>query len=243
MRGVIVGIALVTLAAVAAGCCDNDRIAYNRDVNALKGQIGELEGAKTTLLGEKDRLTNELTALGKEKGVLSADLKKALDRVEELKLMAEKRKAKLKELKTKLADMQAQGKLTVVTSKGRMIVKLPENVLFDVGKAKLKKEGEAAVAQLAPILTSLEGRQFQVAGHTDSTGKDETNWKLSTDRALEVTLFLVNNGMPAERLGAIGYGRFQPVAANDTDEGRAQNRRIEIVLQPNIEELMGFEDE
>lgn len=225
------------------GCCDKERAAYERDKKALNEQINELRTSKETLLSEKDRLTNELTLLGKEKGALSADLKKALDRVEELRVMAEKRKEKLRELKTKLAEMQAQGKLTVITRNGRMIVKLPENVLFDVGKSKLKKEGEAAIAQLAPILTSLEGRHFQVAGHTDSTGKDETNWRLSTDRALEVTLFLINNGMPPERLSAVGYGRFQPVAPNDTDEGRAQNRRIEIVLVPNIEELMGIEDE
>ncbi len=244
MNRQVAGILVAT--ALFAACGDKEA-AYKRDVNGLKDQIAEGENQKGTLLAERQKLSQQLAdttaACSKEKGMLSDDLRKAIDKQRELEQMAEKRRAKLKELKGKLAAMQAQGKLEVRTSQGRMIVKLPENVLFDVGKSKLKAEGEAAVAQLTPILASLEGRQFQVAGHTDSTGKDETNWRLSTERALAVTLFMINNGMPPERVSSIGYGRFQPVATNDTDEGRAQNRRIEIVLQPDISELMGFDED
>jgi chemotaxis protein MotB len=233
-------IAWSCLALVAVGGCGIKEEIYHKDVNALKGQITELEGRQGTLISEKTRLADELMALDKEKGSLSSELRKQIDKVEEMRQMAEKRKAKMRELKDKLAAMQAQGKLQVTTRGGRMIVK---NVLFDVGKSKLKPGGEAAIAQLTPILATLEGRQFQVAGHTDSTGTDETNWKLSANRALEVTLFMINQGMPPDRLSAAGYGRFAPVASNDTDDGKAQNRRIEIVLQPNIEELMGFGDD
>ncbi|MBM4395837.1 MAG: OmpA family protein [Deltaproteobacteria bacterium] len=233
---------VVAGAFLVMGCGVKNEV-YQRDVNSLKDQIAEVEGFKAQCLTDKKRLLDELALLGKEKGALGADLKKALDKVEELRIQAEKRKAKLRELKDKLQAMQAAGKLQVVTSKGRMIVKLPEGVLFDVGKSKLKPEGQAVVAQLSPILASLEGRHFQVVGHTDDTGTDETNWKLSANRGLEVAMYMITQGFPPERLAAGGYGKFQPVADNTTDEGRAQNRRIEIVLVPNIEELMGFGDE
>jgi chemotaxis protein MotB len=231
-----------SMLALFAACGVKEEI-YKRDVSALKDQIAQVESAKAGVITERNRLSEELSILGKEKGMLSTDLKKALDRVEELKLMAEKRKLKLRELKDKLQAMQAAGKLQVLTVKGRMVVKLPENVLFDTGKFKLKPEGEMAVAQLTPILASLEGRQFQVAGHTDDVGSDDSNWKLSANRALSVVQYMISQGMPPERLAATGYGKFQPVAANDTDEGKAQNRRIDINLVPNIDELLGFDEE
>lgn len=231
-----------SMLALFAACGVKEEV-YKRDVDALKDQIAQIEASKAGVINERNRLNDELSVLGKEKGMLSTDLKKALDRVEELKQMAEKRRMKLRELKDKLQAMQAAGKLQVLTVNGRMVVKLPENVLFDTGKFKLKPEGEMAVAQLAPILASLEGRQFQVAGHTDDVGSDDSNWKLSANRALSVVQYMISQGMPSERLSATGYGKFQPVASNETDEGKAQNRRIDINLVPNIDELLGFDEE
>lgn len=231
-----------SMLALFAACGVKEEV-YKRDVDALKDQIAQIEASKAGVINERNRLNDELSILGKEKGMLSTDLKKALDRVEELKQMAEKRRMKLRELKDKLQAMQAAGKLQVLTVNGRMVVKLPENVLFDTGKFKLKPEGEMAVAQLAPILASLEGRQFQVAGHTDDVGSDDSNWKLSANRALSVVQYMISQGMPSERLSATGYGKFQPVASNETDEGKAQNRRIDINLVPNIDELLGFDEE
>lgn len=240
MRRLLLGIALVGVA--ASGCGIKEEI-YKRDVNTLKDQITELESQKDTLVGEKKRLNDELLALGKEKGSLSSSLENALKRVEELRQQAEKRRAKIAELRSKLQAMVTAGQLKIRTDKGRMIVEMAEKVLFDVGKYKLKPEGEAALAQLTAILRTLEGRNFQVAGHTDSTGSDETNWRLSENRALEVVLYMIKEGMDPTRLAASGYGKFQPVADNDTPENQALNRRIEIILVPNIEELMGFGDE
>jgi chemotaxis protein MotB len=163
--------------------------------------------------------------------------------MEELKQQALKRKQALQSLKAKLQEMVAAGKLKVRTDRGRIIVEMSEQVLFDVGQSKLKPEGMAALDELTPILISLQGRHFQVAGHTDNTGSEATNWKLSVNRALEVTMYMIERGMPPDRISAAGYAFYAPVAPNDTPEGRARNRRIEIVLVPNIEELMGFEEE
>lgn len=234
---------MALLVALAASGCGIKEDVYRRDVNALKDQIALLETQKESLIGERGRLNDELNALAQEKGVLSKDLKKALDKMEELRQQAEQRKARLLELRNKLQSMVAAGQLTIRTDGGRMIVEMAEKVLFDTGKYRLKEEGLAALAQLTSILRTLEGRQFQVAGHTDSAGSDEMNWKLSLDRAREVVLYMVQMGMPPDRVSAAGYGKFAPVASNDEPEGMAQNRRIEIVLVPDISELLSFEDE
>ena len=97
------------------------------------------------------------------------------------------------------------------------------------------------------ILGSIEGRKFQVAGHTDNvpTGKNsrfKSNWELSSQRALTVLDLMIKEGMDARRLSAAGYADVLPVGSNDTDDGKRQNRRIEIVLQPNIEDLPGIDD-
>ena len=91
-------------------------------------------------------------------------------------------------------------------------------------------------------VAGVTGRRFQVSGHTDNEpirhSSFGSNWQLSAERALEVVNLLVQSGMQPETLSAAGYGEFDPVAANDTAEGKAKNRRIEITLQPNIDEFV-----
>jgi chemotaxis protein MotB len=113
--------------------------------------------------------------------------------------------------------------------------------LFPSGKAKLSREGRGALAQVAGVLAEIKERSFQVAGHTDNVpirnNRFKSNWSLSSARAVAVVQHLIKNGVTSTNLSAAGYGDTQPVASNDTKEGRAQNRRIEIVLQPNLDEL------
>jgi len=227
------------LAFTVVGCGISEE-AYMRDMNMLKDQIADLEGNKGTLVGERDRLKKEMEVLGREKGTLSKELKDTLDQVDRLKKQADRRKASLDALKAKLQEMVAAGKLRIRTDRGRMIVEMSEKVLFDVGRYRLKEDGVIALEELTPILVSLDDRNFQVAGHTDDTGSDITNWNLSLNRAREVVFHMIEIGMAPHRISAAGYGKFMPVALNDTMEGRAENRRIEIVLVPNIGELMGF---
>jgi chemotaxis protein MotB len=122
-----------------------------------------------------------------------------------------------------------------------MLVKLPDNILFDPGKTDLKPAGKDAIKQVTRILAGIEGRKFQVTGHTDNQpikkGNFKSNWELSTQRAVVVVRFMSSNGMDGKRLSAAGYADTLPVGANDTDDGRRKNRRIEIVLVPNLEEL------
>ena len=99
---------------------------------------------------------------------------------------------------------------------------------------------------MTQILAGIEGRKFQVTGHTDNipikSARFKSNWELSAQRAVEVTKLMISDGMDAKRLSAAGYADELPVAGNDTDEGRKKNRRIEIVVVPNIEDLPPMED-
>lgn len=219
-----------------ASCGISEKV-YQRDMKKLQDQIVECEGKKEDIIKQKQKLIADLDSLTKEKGALSVDLKKAIMKKEELEALADKRKKAFENLKNQLQSMIAAGKLKVKMFKGQMVVEMAEKVLFDVGKDKLKREGQEALVELTPILAGLEGRMFQVAGHTDSQGSDEMNWRLSVNRALSVVEFMIEQGMPSERISAAGYSKFHPVATNETPEGRAQNRRIEIILVPNLEEL------
>jgi chemotaxis protein MotB len=115
-------------------------------------------------------------------------------------------------------------------------------VLFDSGRSELKPDGKRALAEVAAALATIPSRRFQIAGHTDNEpirlSPYKSNWDLSTARALEVTSFLIAKGVEPHAVSAAGYGEFDPADANDTKDGKAHNRRTEISLQPNIDEMV-----
>ncbi len=231
----------------------------------LSGRLGQAEGKVKGLTTERDqyaRLLNDSTALvgqlkerleklgqnvdklSTERGQLQAGLTDAKARLEELrkqKAAAEARLQIFRNLVDKLRAMIDAGQLKVITREGRMLIALPDDVLFDSGKAEVKPQGQEALAKVAQVLSTIAERRFLVAGHTDNvpirSGRYRSNWDLSAARAIEVTLFLVAKGMKPQALAAAGFGEFDPIAQNDTPEHRTQNRRIEIVLQPNISDL------
>ena len=135
---------------------------------------------------------------------------------------------------------------TLIVRDGRMIIALESDVLFDSGKTVIKPAGQTALAKVAQVLAGITDRKYQVAGHTDDvpihSARFPSNWQLSTSRAVEVVNFLITSGMKAQQLSAAGYGEFDPVAPNDTPENRALNRRIEIVLEPNLADLPAFDN-
>jgi chemotaxis protein MotB len=208
------------------------------DTTALAGQLK----SRLEKLGQNvDRLTAE-------KGQLATGLQDAKTRLEELrkqKAAAEARAATFRDLVQRLRAMIDNGQLKVVIRDGRMLIALPNDVLFDSGKTDIKPQGQEALAKVAQVLATLTDRRFLVAGHTDNvpirSGRFKSNWELSAARAIEVTQFMVAKGMKPQALAAAGYSEFDPVSANDTPEHKAQNRRIEIVLQPNLSDLPSLE--
>lgn len=256
MKRLIIGAGLVLAVLAVPGCGIKEEV-YLRDTAALRDQISGLEKQKSDLVGQREKLNAEIESVRQEKallsqeknlltqkqGSLSTELKDALEKSKKLEQQARERQAKLEQLRNLLKDLSAAGKLNVRVDKGRMIVEIGENFLFDSGQYKLKPEGKTQLSELTGILAGIEGRAFQVAGHTDSVGSDDKNWRLSTNRALEVVLYMIESGMPSDRISVAGYGENQPVGDNEAEDGRALNRRIEIVLQPNLDEILGFGEE
>jgi chemotaxis protein MotB len=222
----------------------------------LAKQAADTETARKSLeatLAESQKRADELNKLlegtSADRANLDRLLKASSAQLEELrkqKAAADARAATYKALTDRLRSMIDAGKLSVKIRKGRMLISMPNDVLFDSGSAVLKKAGQETVAQVAQALAGLADRQFLVAGNTDDkpihTARFPSNWELSTERAVVVTRFLISKGMKPDQLGALGYGEFDPIVGNDTGEHRAQNRRIEIQLQPNLSELPSMED-
>jgi len=217
---------------------------------------GDLQGKLDAATAEDAALRDELGRLGKnadqllaEKGTLSTALAEAKARLEELRraqLAAEIRAALFRQLVMKFHEMIDSGELRVGLRNGRMVLQLSNDVLFDTGRTEIKPAGQRALRGIAEVLQTIPGRQFQVAGNTDNVPIDNarfpSNWELSAGRALAVVHFLVGQRMRPSTLSAAGYGEFDPVAGNDDAAGRAKNRRIEITLQPQLEEFVTVPD-
>ncbi|MCU0233697.1 MAG: OmpA family protein [Thermoanaerobaculales bacterium] len=121
-------------------------------------------------------------------------------------------------------DVQRQGE--------SILMNLPEGVSFDVGSAAIKPQFYPALDRVAETLRQYENTVIEVAGHTDSTGSMEMNQRLSENRANAVRSYLVSRGVSPNRISAVGYGKTRPIADNGTAAGRAQNRRVEIIVTP-----------
>lgn len=228
-----------------------------RELQVSRGNHAQCSTSLDELTAQHQQLRAELAKQGKNvdellssKGALASSLAQAKARLEELRkaqAAAEARASLFRGLALKLRHMVDSGELEIALRSGRMVLVLPTDVLFDPGKAKLGPRGKETLSQVGNVLAGLSNRRFQVSGHTDDDpirySGFESNWELSTARALEVVKVLTESGMPPVTLSAAGYGEFDPVVANDSTEHKARNRRIEIALQPNIDELVSVPQE
>ncbi len=185
----------------------------------------ELAGKNKHILELKE-MVDQLT---KEKNVAIEEKEKAVSQV----------KGTYDSLVSELRQEIKQGEVQITQLKDKLTVNMVEKILFDSGSAVIKKEGKKVLDRVADILKTLKNQQIRVEGHTDNVpissrlaDKFPSNWELSTARATTVVRYLQARGVDPGVLGAEGYGEYQPVAPNDTDENKAKNRRIEIVLLP-----------
>jgi len=132
-----------------------------------------------------------------------------------------------------------QGQIAITELKGKLTVDVVDKILFDSGKAEIKPEGLEVLGRVVDILATAADKVIRVEGHTDNVPikgnlakQYPTNWELSAARALTVVRYLETQGLDPHKLAAVAFGEHRPVAENDTPEGRARNRRIAIVLQP-----------
>jgi chemotaxis protein MotB len=194
-------------------------------------------------------LENELKAKGVDLNKLQSDMDDMSKALEEYKARArqlEAIKARFDLLRKKLDELTKLG-LQVRIRKNRMVISLPGDVLFDSGKDTLKKEGLEILQKVATVIKndpSLLKRDYQVAGHTDNKplggGPYKDNYGLSLMRARSVLVHLIgkDGGMPVDHWSAAGYGDTDPVADNNAEEGRQKNRRCDLVVVPDVDEML-----
>ncbi|WP_457743818.1 OmpA family protein [Sulfurimonas sp.] len=194
---------------------------------------------------------DELAKLNKNKANLQIEYEKTqnlldasqskLEKMAQIEAETKKRNEIYARFVSKLQKMIEAGKLSVSIEKGRMVINLPSNVLFATAHAHVNAEGQKVLKQIASVLKEFKDRQFQVEGYTDNvpikSAQYPSNWELSTARALNVVHLMIDEGVNPKNLSAAGYGEYQPRADNATPEGRKLNRRIEIIMLPNLEIL------
>lgn len=145
--------------------------------------------------------------------------------------------AELERLRLQIEELEKQQKLpsgiNVIIRRNEIVVRLSEDLLFDVGDDTLRDPAKKSLLPLAAELAKHDV-SVRVEGHTDNrpirTSRFRSNWDLSTARATAVVTVLVADGVPPAHLSAAGYGEFHPVASNDTDEGRQKNRRVDLIV-------------
>jgi chemotaxis protein MotB len=239
--------------------------ATRAELDAAKAQVESLKGELQKMGVNIETLNEQLQQTGTQKEELwksLQELQRALDEYKARAAQLERIKQRFEVLRDKLKKLTELG-LKVEIRRNRMVIRLPGDVLFASGNDKLQPDGKIVLDAVAEVIRNdkqLAQRYFQVAGHTDnkplSGGRFGDNWGLSSMRAREVLVYLIRpyepkppapnakdkskggGGLTPERLHAAGYGETDPVAKNDTDEGRKQNRRVELVLLPDVEEML-----
>ncbi len=233
----------------------------SKENDDLKAQVKKLNGDLAGVTGERDRLAEgkrgleeslKLTSDAKNQKIAElsqriSDLEKDNAKLKEE--IANTRKAKEEEVQKtsrtfedmldKMKNEIAKGQVTISELKGKLTVNMLNAILFDSGKAEVKPEGVEVLQKVVDILRDVKDKSIRIEGHTDNvqisgdlTRKYPTNWELSAARAINVTRYLQQQGIDPALLAAVAYGEFKPVAPNDTEEGKAKNRRIEIILVP-----------
>lgn len=221
----------------------DDQAKYTDAQNQLEQMLEQLKQAGLSVDKSKDENARLQQAL--------AEYKQRADQLAQIE-------QRFRELRTRLEALTKVG-LKVVVRNNRMVIQLPGDVLFDSGKDELKPQGREVLGQVADVIRNdpdLNKRNFQVAGHTDNAkyppaGPFHDNWGLSLARARQVLLFLIapsaakagGGGLDPKHWAASGYGETDPQAGNvdhQSNDEMQKNRRVELVLQPNVEEMLNL---
>jgi outer membrane protein OmpA-like peptidoglycan-associated protein len=221
------------------------QLAVRDSIRKIQEKIGEVRSGRASnleedLMAERAKLAQTNSAMDSAMGAAAArealQAEQAKAREDSLnKLLLEERakaEARQNEAKNKLNELQS--KLIQVTEDARGIILSMSDILFDVDKASLKSDLKTSLARVAGILSVYQELNVSVEGHTDNTGSEEHNLKLSEQRAQNVLQFLVEQGIDAKRLSSKGYGMSKPVADNSTKEGRQKNRRVDLVIKDKV---------
>lgn len=222
------------------------------DKSRLERRVQDLERSSESLGAERARLIDEMEDLRQLQEQLDRDVRKLRAAEAELATTLADREKRLaattdevdrlhgtyEGLVADLEEEVASGQIEIEQLRGGLLVNLTQDVLFPSGSASLSGKGKKVLGKVADNLRGIP-HEIRVQGHTDNvpirSDRFPSNWELASARASEVVKLLATSGVDPSRLSAVSYGEFSPRASNDTPEGRAKNRRIEITLQPIVQ--------
>ena len=193
--------------------------------DSLQEQVVNLNAELNTLKRDKEALQTKINELT-EQAEKAVELEKATQTYQDL----------TKKLEKEIED----GQVKITEMKNRLTMTMVDKIIFPSGSAQISKEGKKVLDKVVSILKDVKDKRIQIEGHTDNVQivsqirkRFPTNWELSTARSTEVVRYLQEaGGIDPTLLSATGYSEYQPIAPNDSDEGKHKNRRIEIVLLP-----------
>jgi len=219
-----------------------DSLNLHDQLDDCNRQLNNLYNEKTSLQNENASVQNDLMVLSNTSKMTIADQAK---RLKSLQDMIQAQKDVMSNLKNSISNALINYKadeLSVYTKDGNVYVSLAEKLLFKSGSDVVDPKGKEALKSLAQVLNSTKDITVLIEGHTDNvpiqTNKFKDNWDLSTARATSIVRILTkDNGFDSMRITASGKGEFHPINSNETTEGRAGNRRTEVILSPDLKEL------
>ncbi len=242
VRKIHIGITVLVAAFAASGCVstgefDKMQTAKNDEISSLKKQKTSLEQENTALKQQVTSGEQQATAIKQQNSAMQQQVGSLEQKNAELLSSAQQRQQQYDALVQGLSKEVEKGQLQVRQYQNMLTVDLAEQIFFDSGRAALKPGGKDVLKKVGEALKKYDNKVIRVVGHTDNVpvakalqGTFPTNWELSVARATNVVRFLQEVGIPPERMVASGRGEYDPVASNDTPEGRQKNRRIEIML-------------
>ncbi len=220
----------------------NDSIDTHNQLIVCNQKYTVLYENKVKLQNENADYQNKLSSLSSSSQMTIAE---QANRLKNLQNLIQAQKEVTNKLRQTMSDALVNFKadeLSIYVKNGKVYVSLEEKLLFKSGSAEVDPKGKQALAKLSEVLNNNPDIQVEIEGHTDSIPikrlKYEDNWALSTARATSIVRILtIENHLNALRVSATGKGEFHPIKSNETSEGRASNRRTEIILSPNLSEL------
>lgn len=218
-------------------------------ISSLETNLNDIENKRTSLQQQLESTRKEATSrLQDASSRLNMSQEQIADqqkRLEQLQSLIDQQRKNTEQLRSKINEALVgfnSNELTVSTKNGKVYVSLQENLLFPSGSAVVNPKGKQALGKLAGVLNTNNNINVNIEGHTDSIpikSKYEDNWALSTARSTAIVRILADTyKVDPTRVTASGRSRYEPIESNSTPEGRAKNRRTEIILEPKLDELM-----
>lgn len=237
----------MTFLIFSVGCVSSVRYRLKEsEVSNLSQENQELTDKISTLEKENAKLLESLDAQQTKQAAVISELDQKTKELQSSIETQEKEKLKLKStyegLVENLNKEIKEGEVKITQLEGKLTVNMVDKILFRSGQAELNTQGEKVIAKVGAILKDVKDKEIRVEGHTDNVpikgslkNKYRSNWELSAARALSVAHYLVDKTkIDPKILSVCGYGEYRPIASNKTAESRSKNRRIEIILVPQV---------